>query len=284
MHSRTRDSSILGPAQWRARGKRLPRPRPGRGELPLLLGRERVLDLDEERDVGALHLALHAQHLVHLCERRGLIDGRLVEQRGEPLRLLLHAPLQVHHLGLEVLDRLRDGGALLGAEPDVLLVLHHELRREEHASERVLGRLGEGGGGGGGLLGSCRGDGEQGESRNQGDTKRVHGILGSLVDGGRPSSGTARNSSSPGSVSRKSVGAFHRTVARSIVTPPPRSGRVNSRASATPATAAAAAASQRLRRPGGGARRARAAASVAWNGGAAAASSRRSTWNCSPRS
>src|SRR2546430_7696409 len=35
-------------------------------------------------------------------------------------RLLLHAPLQVHHLGLEVLDRLRDGGALLGAEPDVL--------------------------------------------------------------------------------------------------------------------------------------------------------------------
>src|SRR5438034_1382318 len=201
-------------------------------------------------------------------------------------RSLLHAPLQVHHLGLEVLDRLRDGGALLGAEPDVLLVLHHELRGEEHARERVLGRLGEGGGsgGGGGLLGPCHGDGEQGESRNQGDTKRVHGILRSLVDRGRPSSGTARNSSSPGSASRKSVGAFHRTVARSIVTPPPRSGRVNSRATATPATAAAAAASQRVRRPGGGAWRARAAASVAWNGAAAAASSRRSAWNCSPRS
>src|SRR5436309_374726 len=87
---------------------------------------------------------------------------------------------------------------------------------------------GGGGGGGGGLLGPCRGDGEQGESRNQGDTKRVHRILRSLVDGGRPSSGTARNSSSPGSASRKSVGAFHRTVARSIVTPPPRSGRVSS--------------------------------------------------------
>src|SRR2546425_6910165 len=97
----------------------------------------------------------------HLRERRGLIDGRLVEQRGEPLRLLLHAPLQVHHLGLEVLDRLRDGGALLGAEPDVLLVLHHELRGEEHARERVLGRLGEGGGGGGwgGQLGPRRGGG-----------------------------------------------------------------------------------------------------------------------------
>src|SRR5438034_11732155 len=90
-------------------------------------------------------------------------------------RSLLHAPLQVHHVGLEVLDRLRDGGALLGAEPDVLLVLHHELRGEEHARERVLGRLGEGGGGGGGggLRGPCRGGGGQGGRRTPGAQRRV---------------------------------------------------------------------------------------------------------------
>ena len=79
--------------------------------------------------MGAFHLALHSQHLVHLRERGGLIDARLLEQRSEPLRLVLHPPLQVHDLGLEFLDRLGDDGALLGAERDVLLVLHHELGR-----------------------------------------------------------------------------------------------------------------------------------------------------------
>src|SRR2546430_12671979 len=44
------------------------------------------------------------------------IDGRLVEQGGEPLRLLLHPPLQVHNPRLKVLNRLGD-------------------RSEEHTSE-----------------------------------------------------------------------------------------------------------------------------------------------------
>jgi len=33
--------------------------------------------------VGTLHLALHAQHFVHLRQRRGLIDGGLLEERRE---------------------------------------------------------------------------------------------------------------------------------------------------------------------------------------------------------
>jgi len=91
--------------------------------------------------VGALHLPLDAEHLVHLRQRRGLIDRRLVEESGEALRLLLHAPLQIHHLALEILDRFGDGGTLLGSEPDVLLVLHHELRRKQDSGERILRSL-----------------------------------------------------------------------------------------------------------------------------------------------
>src|SRR2546429_1501625 len=237
------------------------------GELRLLLGRERVLDVDQQRDVGALHLALDAQHFVHLRQRRSLIDGRLFEQRGESLRLLLHTPLQVHHLALEILDRLRDGGALLGAEPDILLVLHHELGRKQHARERILRRLRR-------LLGTRRRNGEQDENRNQADTERFHRVLRSRLRG--PSCGMLRSRSSPGSLSRKSVGACHRTVARSISRrTPSRSRRIETTTTPT-TTRMTAAASPRARRPGAGARRVRAAATVARNGGVPAAASRRS--------
>src|SRR6266496_3099965 len=239
---------------------------PRDGELRLLLGREGVLDVDQQRDVGALHLALDAQHFVHLRQRRSLIDGRLFEQRGESLRLLLHTPLQVHHLALEILDRLRDRGALLGAEPDVLLVLHHELGRKQHARERILRRLRR-------LLGTRRRNGEQDENRNQADTERFHRVLRSRLRG--PSCGTLRSRSSPGSLSRKSVGACHRTVARSMSRPTPFCPR-RVETITTAITATTTAASFRMRRPGAPVRRARAAATVAWNGGVPAAASRRS--------
>src|SRR5256885_7451879 len=231
------------------------------GELRLLLGRERVLDVDQERDVGALHLALDAQHFVHLREGRGLIDGRLFEERGETLRLLLHAPLQVHHLALEILDRLGDGGTLLGAEPDVLLVLHHELRWKQHPRERIVRSLRW-------LLRPrpCprRRDGEQSQSWNQADTECFHRVLRSRPRD--PSCGTLRSSSSPGSLSRKSVGARHRTVARSICRRTPSRPRpIESTTTAT--TPAAAAASLKAPCLGTVAWRARAAATVAPNGG-----------------
>src|SRR5207302_4424702 len=144
--------------------------------------------------------------------------------------------------------------ALPGAAPEIRVVLHHQLRGEEHARERVVGRLLRL------LLGLPRGDGAQGEGHNEMYRTRFHGVLRSesmvvkpapgrpgRIDGRiRPTSGTVRNSSSPGSTSRKSVGPFQRTLARSIVLPC-RSGRINSSASATPATTTAAVASQPVR-------------------------------------
>src|SRR2546430_4611753 len=147
---------------------------PRRRELALLLGRERVLDLNQQGHVSALHLPFHSQHLVHLRQCRRRIDARLFEQRGEPLRLVLHAPLQIDHLGLKVLDGLRDHRALLGAERDVLLVLHHQLRRKQHTRQRVvrLRRLGREGR----LLGR-RGAGGKGGGGKQGGKERVYGDL-----------------------------------------------------------------------------------------------------------
>src|SRR6185437_313601 len=237
-------------------------------ELRLLLGRQCVLNVDQQRDMSALHLALDAQHFVHLRQRRGLIDGRLFEERGETLRLFLHAPLQVHHLALEILDRLGDGGPLLGAESDVLLVLHHQLRWKQHTRERIVRGLRW-------LLRPRprRRDGEQSQSREQADTECFHKVLRSRPRD--PSCGTLRSSSSPGSLSRKSVGACHRTVARSICRrTPSRSRQIETTTTATTATTAAA--SLKARCLGTVACRARAAASVAPNGGVRAASSRRS--------
>src|SRR5205085_8458397 len=154
-------------------------------------------------------------------------------------------PLQVHHLGLKVLDRLGDASALLGAEPDVPLVLHHQLRREQHARQRVVGlrRLSRGS-----RLLSCRAAGKQGEGKNERETERFHGVLRSNVMVTRPSSGTLRSRSSFGSASRKSVGVFNRTVARSVGT----ARRARSRATATPAMTIAAASPSARRRGAAG--------------------------------
>src|SRR5438309_2949944 len=249
-----------------------------RGELRLLLGRERVLDLDQQGDVGALHLALHPQHLVHLRRSRHWIDRRLLEQRGEPLGLVLHAPLQVHHLGLEILDRLGDDGALLGAEPEVLLVLHDQFRWEQDARQRVVGLWGLGLRRRG-LLG-CRADREQDEGRHEREAERFHGVLRSKVMVTRPSSGTVRSSSSFGSASRKSVGVFKRAVARSL----DNFRRMMSTAIATLAMTAAAATSPTGRCRAVAARRARAALSVARNDGATPNCARRSASNRCSRS
>src|SRR5437660_5134519 len=250
---------------------------PRRRELALLLGRERVLDLNQQGHVGALHLPFHSQHLVHLRQCRRRIDARLLEQRGEPLRLVLHAPLKIHHFGLKILNRFRDDRTLLGAERDVLLVLHHQLRRKQQPRQRVVGlrRLGREGR----LLGR-RGAGEQGEGGNECERERFHGVLRSKVMVTRPSCGTVRSRSSFGSASRKSVGVFRRTVARSLGSP----CRITRTATATLATMIPATANPSSRRRDVVTGRARAAASVAWNAGAIAASSRRSAWKRSPRS
>src|SRR5439155_1415229 len=220
-----------------------------------------------------------------LGEGRRLIDGRLVEQGGEPLRLLLHPPLQVHDPGLEVLNRFGDRRALLGPQPDLLLVLHHELGGEKHAPERVLRRLA--GLGRRGLLRAQGRDGEEGKGRHERHTERLHGVLQSVSTEWkgrvtRPSSGTVRNSSAPGTRSRKSLGACHRARARSIGMPRrPRPASTTVTPSA--AMTAAAAAIRRARGRGDAPRRA-AAASVARNGVAPATSSRRSRRNRSRRS
>src|SRR5205807_8797829 len=106
------------------------------------------------------------------------IDGRLVEESREALRLLLHAPLQIHHLALEILDHFGDGGTLLGSEPDVLLVLHHELRWKQDSCERILRSLRR-------LL--CtplrRREREQDEGPNQACTKCLYSVLASRPRG-----------------------------------------------------------------------------------------------------
>src|SRR5207244_13375808 len=175
---------------------------------------------------------------------------------------------QVHYLALEILDRLGDRRALLGAEPDVLLVLHHQLRRKQHARQRILRSLRR-------LLRPPlrRRDGKKDEGRNQGDMECFHRVLRSTPRG--PSCGTLRSSSSPGSLSRKSVGACHRTVARSISRRTPSRSR-RSEMTTTASTTMTAAARPSARRRGRAVRRARAAAMVAANGGVPAASSRRS--------
>src|SRR5207245_2797000 len=78
------------------------------------------------------------EQFVDLCERGRLIHRWLVEQLGEPLSLVLHLPLQVQHLRLELLNHSGDRGTLFRLEPDGTLLLHPELGREQEPRERVL--------------------------------------------------------------------------------------------------------------------------------------------------
>src|SRR5262249_23627627 len=110
--------------------------RPERGELLLLLGRELVLEADEERQVRLLHLALDVHHLTRARQRRLLVDLVGGEQLLKRFGLLLESPPQLEHLLVRRRHLLRDGVALLRREADIALVLHHEAREEELLQER----------------------------------------------------------------------------------------------------------------------------------------------------
>src|SRR5213076_277896 len=203
--------------------------RPELRELHLLVLCELVLDLDQQADVGPLHLTLHDEHLVDLRERGRLIHHRLIEQLGQPLGLVLHLPLQVQHLRLELLDRSRDRGALFRLEADGALLVHHQLWRKQKPGERVLLVWGTAGTTRLRLLARRF---ERTKQEDQGDAcSTLHGN--SLPS--NMSLGTARNSSAPGVRSKKSVGASQRAASKSTSTlrrPPGRSTAKSSNAAA----------------------------------------------------
>src|SRR5215208_769004 len=213
--------SILLSKVWgRAPRRRRSAQRPERG---LLLGRERVLDPNEQRHLRALDLALDRQRAVHLRQHRRLVHRGALQQLEELLRLGLHAPLQIHELVLRLLNRFRDGLALLGPEPDALLLLHDQLGREELLLDRLVLTL---------LRAHRRRGGQREHERDREGARSIrHEVLpwSRTVSGvGRrprrvsvrsisrpaapPKLGTVRSSSPPEVRSRKSVGASHRTL------------------------------------------------------------------------
>lgn len=111
------------------------------GELGLLLRGQGVLDLHQQTDVRPLHLPLHGEDLVELLQRDRLIHRRLSEQLRETLRLVLHSPLQLDGLVLEFLDRPRDDSSLIGAQPQLALVAHDQLRWEEMSFQGIRGHV-----------------------------------------------------------------------------------------------------------------------------------------------
>ena len=64
-------------------------------------------------------------------EHRRLVDVIGGEQLAERLGLRVELPLEVDELLLRLVHRLLDGVDLRRPEADLLLVLHHELRRED---------------------------------------------------------------------------------------------------------------------------------------------------------
>src|SRR5438552_1270336 len=135
--------------EWAEPGSGLRR-RPARGpegmgrpegtELLLLLRIELILDPNEQGEVHLLHLLLDGRHLAQLGEHRRLVHVVGGQELAERLGFRVEPPLKVDQLLLRLVHRLLDGVHLGRPEPDLLLVLHHELRRKDLLQER--GRAG----------------------------------------------------------------------------------------------------------------------------------------------
>src|SRR5881296_2080747 len=114
--------------------------RPEGTELLLLLRIELILDPNEQGEVHLLHLLLDGRHLAQLGEHRRLVHVVGGQELAECLGFRVEPPLKVDQLLLRLVHRLLEGVHLGRPEPDLLLVLHHELRRKDLLQER--GRAG----------------------------------------------------------------------------------------------------------------------------------------------
>src|SRR5687767_2945612 len=167
-----------------------------------------------------LDVALDRQHPVDLRQHFLLVHRRGLEELRHLLRLLLHAPLQLHDSRLQLLNGVRDRLSLIGTEADALLMLHHQLGRENVTREvlRVFALCAE------------RWRHKHRESECETYKTRNHDVLrleSLACSAGRascapneselkrePKLGTVDSSSLPGVSSRKSVGEVQRSAVR----------------------------------------------------------------------
>ena len=156
-----------------------------------------------------LDLRLQLHHLAGLGQRLGLVHLWRIQELRELLAGGLELPLEPGELSLRALELLEDGLALAVIEPQLGLMGHDQLGREELAPDRVGGR-------GAGALGAGR-KGERKARQENPESATGHGTPrrgagGGLSMGSAAGSrvGSARRVTRSGVSSRKSVGPIHR--------------------------------------------------------------------------
>src|SRR5712692_416702 len=107
-------------------------------QLSLLLRCQFVLDSHQQCHLFPLDLSLRRQHFFQLRQNLLLVRARLLDQRNHLLHLILQFPLPLREFQLRLADFRLQIVFLLGAQPDRLLMLHHQFRSKEALPDRIL--------------------------------------------------------------------------------------------------------------------------------------------------
>src|SRR5260221_8432143 len=110
-------------------------------QLRLLLRRQRILEADEESNLGTLELPLRGQNTIHLFQGLRLVDARRLKEPRQLLPFPGQLELRLDKLSLRLLHGRHERRALRIGQSELALMLHDQLGRKQQAGKRVLWRL-----------------------------------------------------------------------------------------------------------------------------------------------
>src|SRR5260221_2904967 len=109
-------------------------------QLRLLLRRQRILEADEESNLGTLELPLRGQNTIHLFQGLRLVDARRLKEPRQLLPFPGQLELRLAKLSLRLLHVRHKRRTLRTVTSTLALMLHDQLGRKQQAGKRALWR------------------------------------------------------------------------------------------------------------------------------------------------